>query len=100
MPDDQIIAQQAHAKHRFVGCEFRAWDEHCYLCSSYDPESGYWIAGGDAPEEHRSAEHTHGCRNVLDRAIRVTYHNNCRFDGREFSLYGPKPKHQQEGVPT
>lgn len=59
---------------KIVSMRFKAHDGHFYICDSYDPRIGYWMAREDCPPEHKSDTQGQWRRNVSERAIGRTFH--------------------------
>lgn len=70
----EIKTPQTHPEHEVIGKTFRAWDEHQYICDSWEANAGYWMTRVDAPEENRNDQHSEFRRNVSERAIGRTFH--------------------------
>lgn len=49
-----------------VGTRYKAWDKRTYLCTGYDPRSGFWMRTVDDGKPRIT--------NVSERAINRTYH--------------------------
>jgi hypothetical protein len=59
--------------HTIVGQRFKAWDGNFYVCDSTD-HNGVWMTREDAPEQHKTDQHSEWRRNVSERAIGRTFH--------------------------